>query len=191
MNFILLSTAFCVLGIEAREFPTLRVERNITFLGEVIQRSVPLRILPLGDSITNGSGSSDHNGWRDLFVELATQGGPLQMIGSQEGQGNIPNGNNKHDGWDGYTISAIAEKANNALEAKPNLVLLLAGTNNMHNASQASAAPAEMRALIHKVLTLSHFRTLLIDSIDILRKPKGSGSHRHHSCLHMARSAAT
>jgi hypothetical protein len=141
----------CILNFtEGRTSPTFRTKRNITFLGDVRQRIVPLRVLPLGDSITNGEGSSDDNGYRKVFVELASEGGPVQMIGSREGKGNITN-NNKHDGWNGYTINAVSWRSTNALRAKPNLVLLLAGTNNMNNATQASIAPAEMRAMIDKV----------------------------------------
>jgi lysophospholipase L1-like esterase len=143
---------FCFLGIvQSRKFPPLYSKRNATRPGNIQPRTVPLRVLPLGDSITNGVGSSDGNGYRKHFVELASQGGPLQMIGSREGKGEIMNNNNKNDGWNGYTINAIAARSSNALRAKPNLVLLLAGTNNMNNVTQASTAPAEMGALMDKV----------------------------------------
>ena len=71
------------------------------------------------------------------------------MIGSCEGKGDMSQ--NRHEGWNGYTINAISQRADNALDAKPNLVLLLAGTNNMNNVSQASTAPAEISQLIDKV----------------------------------------
>lgn len=131
-------------------FPTLH-KRNTTVLGDVKERNVPLRVLPLGDSITNGVGSTDKNGYRELFVEMAEQGGPVQMIGSREGRGDMPKNESHNDGWNGYTINAISQKADNALRAKPNLVLLLAGTNNMNNASQAATAPSDIRNLIDKV----------------------------------------
>lgn len=127
----------------------LLIGRNVTTSDGVRQRGVPLRVLPLGDSITNGKGSSDQNGYREDFVELAEAGGPVQMIGSREGNGDMSD--NHNEGWNGYTIDAISAKATNALKAKPNLVLLLAGTNNMNNASQASTAPAEISQLIDKV----------------------------------------
>jgi lysophospholipase L1-like esterase len=135
-------------------FPQQHVKRNFTFLPVVQLRNVPLRVLSLGDSITHGRGSKDLEGYRDLFVELAEQGGPLQMIGSLESSGDLPQNDSHHDGWDGYTINAISQRADNALKAKPNLVLLLAGTNNMNNATQAASAPAEMRNLIDKVRAL-------------------------------------
>lgn len=71
------------------------------------------------------------------------------MIGSHLGLGNMSK--NDNEGWNGYTIDAISQKATKSLEAKPNLVLLLAGTNNMFNASQASAASRDIRFLIDKV----------------------------------------
>jgi lysophospholipase L1-like esterase len=128
-------------------FPNVHVKRNITI--EALPRSVALRVLPLGDSITNGVGSTDGNGYRDIFVELAEQGGAVQMIGSHAGVGKMSN--NQEEGWNGYTIDKISKKATNALEAKPNLVLLLAGTNNMNSDAQERSAPSEMEALIDKV----------------------------------------
>jgi hypothetical protein len=71
------------------------------------------------------------------------------MIGSHAGSGKMPD--NQEEGWNGYTIDEISSKATNALEAKPNLVLQLAGTNNMNNETQAESAPSEMEALIDKV----------------------------------------
>lgn len=140
---------FCylVVSVAARTFPTLHVKRNIS--AGAVPRSVALRVLPLGDSITNGFGSTDGNGYRDFFVDLAQQGGSVDMIGSEVGFGVLPD--EHEEGWNGYTIDQISGKATNALAAKPNLVLLLAGTNNMNNESQASTAPADMSNLVDKV----------------------------------------
>lgn len=144
--------AIIIAGVtETSAFPDFYVRRNTTVFGDVRHRNVPLRVLPLGDSITHGKGSTDGNGYRELFVTLAEQGGPVQMIGSRDTGGSMPRNESRHDGWDGRTINAISEKANDALDAKPNLVLLLAGTNNMFNASQASSAPTDIRNLIDKV----------------------------------------
>jgi lysophospholipase L1-like esterase len=144
---VLLALCYLLGFASSRAFPGLRVKRNISV--EVHPRSVPLRVLPLGDSITNGVGSTDGNGYRDYFVETVEQGGALQMIGSHTGAGKMPD--NQEEGWNGYTIDEISKKATNALKAKPNLVLLLAGTNNMNNETQASSAPSEIAALIDKV----------------------------------------
>ncbi|KIW02386.1 uncharacterized protein PV09_06206 [Verruconis gallopava] len=143
--------------------PALHAKRNITVLGGVEHRSVALRVLPLGDSITNGVGSSDGNGYRHVFVELAEAGGPVTMIGSHNGTGVMPE--NEEEGWNGFTIDQISQKATNALKAKPNLVLLLAGTNNMNNASQAATAPAEMSNLLGKVIAGSPRAVVLVGTI--------------------------
>lgn len=139
----------CLSGFALAETSPQFPKQNTTVLGHVRPRSVPLRVLALGDSITYGKGSTDNNGYRKLFVELAESGGPVKMIGSHLGLGNMSK--NDNEGWNGYTIDAISQKATKSLEAKPNLVLLLAGTNNMFNASQASAASRDIRFLIDKV----------------------------------------
>lgn len=55
-----------------------------------IAGGIPLRIMPLGASITHGVGSSDGNGYRNaLRTKLVSQGNLVNMVGSN------PNGTMK------------------------------------------------------------------------------------------------
>jgi lysophospholipase L1-like esterase len=106
-------------------------------------------VLPLGDSITNGFASSDNNGYRKTFYDLGKQGGPIDMIGSHKGKGIMED--NDEEGWDGFTIDQISEKATNSLKQLPNIILLMAGTNNMANDEDAVKAPGRLEVLLDKV----------------------------------------
>ncbi|KJY01714.1 hypothetical protein TI39_contig280g00001, partial [Zymoseptoria brevis] len=93
--------------------------------------SVPLRILPVGDSITEGKERNGNNGWRlPLRNHLVQQGRSVDFIGTKETGDDNPD--NQHEGWGGQAMVVIQEKimANNILTQHPNLVLLGAGTND-------------------------------------------------------------
>ncbi|SMQ44999.1 unnamed protein product [Zymoseptoria tritici ST99CH_3D7] len=93
--------------------------------------NVPLRILPVGDSITEGKERNGNNGWRlPLRNHLVQEGRSVDFIGTKETGDNNPD--NQHEGWGGQAMVVIQEKimANNILTQHPNLVLLGAGTND-------------------------------------------------------------
>ncbi|KAB5549867.1 hypothetical protein GE09DRAFT_187533 [Coniochaeta sp. 2T2.1] len=107
-----------------------------------------LRILPLGDSITWGYASSDGNGYRQhLRNKLSGGGNAVSFVGSQI-SGSMPNGNN--EGHNGALINEIATFFNSAggLRSRPNVVLLLAGTNDMNRPFDPSTAPDRLDALV-------------------------------------------
>jgi lysophospholipase L1-like esterase len=111
---------------------------------------VPLRILPLGDSITYGYDSTDGNGYRqDLLNKLSSNPffSPITYIGSQT-NGNMANPNN--EGHPGAIITEIVNFTTNhqALPARPNVVLLMAGTNDMIRNVDVATAPQRLGALI-------------------------------------------
>lgn len=105
-----------------------------------------LRIMPLGNSITWGYLSSDGNGWREhLLTALTNNNTPAHYIGSQK-SGNMTN--NENEGHPGAYIDQIAAFANNSLSQLPNLILLMAGTNDMNDNISVSTAPERLGALI-------------------------------------------
>lgn len=113
-----------------------------------IADGVPLRILPLGDSITWGYGSSHGNGWRaDLRSRLT--GSQVTYVGSQT-SGDMANGQN--EGHPGAVISQIADYATQSTSRRPNVVLLMAGTNDMNNPTDPSTAPSRLDSLITQII---------------------------------------
>lgn len=107
-----------------------------------------IRLMPIGDSITEGWGSSNNSGARDEIQEslgqvtvgellgtpddtlLYTSLDDVDLVGQlQHGEG-IPD--DDHEGWAGYTISQIQDTVGESVAARrPNVVTLLAGTNDM------------------------------------------------------------
>lgn len=88
---------------------------------------VQLRILPLGASIVYGLKSSDGNGFRYPLRNQLVNGNPVNMIGSVHA-GTMAD--NDCEGWPGYVITQVAEKAELSIPSQPNLVLLHVGTND-------------------------------------------------------------
>ncbi|KAH8648191.1 SGNH hydrolase-type esterase domain-containing protein [Tricladium varicosporioides] len=113
----------------------------------------PLRILPLGDSITAGFNEASGNSYRrDLECLLSSSGNPVQYIGSQH-SGNWPD--NAHDGFSGYRIEQIASAAapeiNRTSVDRANLVLIHAGTNDCVQNFNVSTAPQRLGELVDSV----------------------------------------
>lgn len=93
-----------------------------------VVNGLDLRILPLGDSITYGSGSTSGNGYR-LELQNLLVGNTVQYVGSQH-SGSMAN--NSNEGHPGAVITQIAKFAKLGLNQLPNVVLLMAGTNDMN-----------------------------------------------------------
>jgi len=111
---------------------------------------IPLRILPIGDSLTLGYLSPDLTGYRKAFYDLASVRGDIDMIGSVS-SGSDSMTDPFHEGHNAATIDQISGFADVALAARPNVVLLMAGTNNMFDDEAAGAAAGRLAELVEKV----------------------------------------
>ncbi len=118
----------------------------------------PTRILPLGDSLTLGYGSAQEGagsecGYRLELWRLLTEAGvDLDFVGSQSnGSSDLPDWD--HEGYNGYAIAQVGEVANAAIEAHdPQVVLLLAGTNDQIWFVPPSQSPVEAAADFEELL---------------------------------------
>src|SRR5262249_13855023 len=112
----------------------------------------PIRVMPLGDSITYGVGSSSGSSYRaDLWRRLVTQAGyNIDFVGSQR-SGSLPDTDNEgHSGW---RIDQIAASVDGWLSTyQPDVVLLHIGTNDMNQNYQVDTAPQRLGALIDRIL---------------------------------------
>lgn len=115
-----------------------------------IQNGIPLLILPLGNSITWGYGSTSGNGYREPLLTLLSPPNPVTYIGSQH-SGNMSNDAN--EGHPGALISQIATYANNSLYLRPNIILLMAGTNDMNIDYEVDTAPQRLVDLVDECVT--------------------------------------
>jgi len=127
----------------------------------------PCRIMPLGDSITFGIGSSG-GGYRvDLFRRALADQRNITFVGVvAPGGSNTPNGPNmvngqpfprNHEGFSGFTISgggagSLAAQVDNAINVTdPNIVLLMIGTNDINGNINRANAPARLGALLDQI----------------------------------------
>lgn len=146
--------------------------------------ATPLRILPIGDSITWGLGSSTGNGYRAPLLKLLTGSNSLatmkpriQYIGSQH-SGDMDNNNS--EGYGGAVIDQIAEHvyASKTLVQQPNLVLLMAGTNDMILELKVSTAADRLGAMIDSITAACPDVVILVAQVTLIIDPWGDAGSR-------------
>lgn len=110
-----------------------------------------LRVMPLGDSITWGVGSATNSSYRlPLWNLLAGQSRySVRFVGSQA-SGNLPD--RSHEGHGGYTIDQIRAGVDEWLAgARPDVVLLHIGINDLGRGIDTAHAPARLTALVDRI----------------------------------------
>ncbi|MFJ6252829.1 MULTISPECIES: FG-GAP-like repeat-containing protein [unclassified Streptomyces] len=141
-----------------------------------------IRLMPIGDSITEGWGSSNSSGARDEIQDslgkttlgelIGTPNGWLiyasldkrDMVGQLEHGKDIPD--DDHEGWAGYTIGQIQEKIDGSVSLRrPNIVTLLAGTNDMVRNVDVGNAPSRLSQLIDKIYEWSPGVTIVVGTL--------------------------
>jgi lysophospholipase L1-like esterase len=113
----------------------------------------PVKIMPLGDSITWGVGSSTTSSYRaDLWRQLVTGAGlAVDFVGSGQ-SGALPDTDNEgHSGW---RIEQLTASIDGWLAATtPDVVLLHIGTNDMNQNFDIANAPARLGQLLDRIRT--------------------------------------
>ena len=126
----------------------------------------PCKILPLGDSITDGIGFS--GGYRvELFNQATMDGHDITFVGgSMNGPGMVagktfPKNHEGHSGWTISQIDGITPEP--ALNPKPHIVLLHIGTNDMYQTP--SGVPERLGTLIDQIVTTLPDSLLVVSNI--------------------------
>ena len=132
------------LGISAWKAAGVLVRRSLVVAGFVVvlafagasaESAHPLRIMPLGDSITEGrDGSATYRYWLEKDLERADR--PIDFVGSHKGVyggsprfGDFDQDNEGHWGW---TTGQILEHIDEwAAAARPDVALVHLGTNDV------------------------------------------------------------
>ncbi|KXL47527.1 carbohydrate esterase family 3 protein [Acidomyces richmondensis BFW] len=174
---LLLAGILCILIITLLEWNPFREREGLLDWrpsDNIVPLDTPLRLLPLGDSITEGFRSSDGNGYRlHLLNLLATNGYRVKYIGSLS-SGNMSN--NKNDGFGGRSIDGIASGTRKTLAAeRPNVVLLHAGTNDMNDdppREPYDTAPDRLGNLVDEILRIVPRTTIIVAQIVQSTYPK-------------------
>ncbi len=126
-----------------------------------------VHVMPLGDSITYGTGSSYNNGYRVPLWYLLVDAGILivRFVGSQtSGEHFFPErANEGHPGW---RIDQIANDiALWLIQYRPDILLLHIGTNDIGQAYELEDAAVRLGQLIDQINALFPMTTLLVAQI--------------------------
>ena len=123
-----------------------------------------LKVMPLGASITFGTGSSTGNGYRaDLKQQLGSIGVEVDYVGSQSSGTTDDRENEGHPGW---RIDQVAAQTDAWLKTyDPDVVLINLGTNDMGQNYDLAGAPARLGGLIDQILAHEPDTTVMVSTL--------------------------
>ncbi|MFE5853615.1 phosphatidylinositol-specific phospholipase C domain-containing protein [Streptomyces sp. NPDC056500] len=124
---------------------------------------VRMAVMPLGDSITLGVGSNTRTGYRPaLAAALGKEATTLEFVGSQVDADGVT----RHEGHSGWRIDQLQAEIETWLAAaKPNIVTLHIGTNDMNRNYQVATAPQRLGTLIDQIHTASPDTAVVVASL--------------------------
>ncbi len=128
----------------------------------------PCQVLPFGDSITFGTGSSDNGGYRSrLFKRIVQSNQKVQFVGSQSHGPDQVAGvwfPKNHEGYPGWTIdpgygqwgSGISTLIPSpAFNTVPHIVLLMIGTNDVNGTRGTDTIADRLNTLLDKIVNMA------------------------------------
>ncbi len=139
-------------------------KRNIS---RMQSSTTPIRLMPLGASITYGTGSSDGNGYRSKLYDglKGVTTGVIDFVGRIQNPASTM-ADKDNEGRPGQRIDEVLGEARCAVPTfKPNVVTLLVGTNDMVQDFQVGGAPDRLGQLIDQILVDSPKATVLVSTV--------------------------
>ena len=126
--------------------------------------TTPVKIMPLGDSITDGY--TIPGGYRiDLEDDLVARGVSFDFVGSLS-NGPASLGDRDHEGHSGWRIDELRAHIDGWIAAsQPDVVLLLIGSNDVAQNYQVDTAPDRLAGLIDRIHELRPATKLFVSSI--------------------------
>jgi lysophospholipase L1-like esterase len=135
-----------------------------------LPNGIKLRILTLGDSITAGVGGTGSNSYRPELNRLLTQAGAaVTFVGSQKG------GEFYHDGYPGANIVQIGQRGKASLAKKPNVITLMAGTNDTPKGDGPKAAAVRLGTVVDGLIAALPDTVVLISTLTPMFFETGAG----------------
>jgi lysophospholipase L1-like esterase len=124
-----------------------------------------VRIMPLGDSITYGVGSSTSSSYRTaLWSRLVNHAGiAVDFVGSQK-SGSLPD--TDHEGHSGWRIDQLTAQIDGWLAtSRPDVILLHIGTNDMNQNVDIANAPTRLGTLLDRIYADLPSVTVLVAAV--------------------------
>jgi len=144
-------------------------------VGPVAGSSAPLRILPLGDSITRGSGAL--GGCRaPLYTLLTNAGYNVDFVGTLHdfSPPSLPDPDHEgHSGWRIDQIDAIILSVFQQI-AGPDVILLLIGTNDYGQDYDTAHAAERLEALIAKMAVNRPSAVIIVANLLVRNEPQNT-----------------
>ncbi|MEV8506909.1 SGNH/GDSL hydrolase family protein [Actinoplanes sp. NPDC051475] len=145
-----------------------------------IQAFEATRVMPLGDSITRGTGSPTRSSYRMALSERLLKGGlEINYVGSQsDGTGSDIN----HEGHGGWTIDELSSELDGWLDTyRPDVVLVHAGTNNITQGDSPAATARKLSAMIDQIRAARPDAYILVAKIVRSRVPREAARDRAYN----------
>ncbi|RYD22127.1 MAG: tandem-95 repeat protein, partial [Verrucomicrobiaceae bacterium] len=131
----------------------------------------PVRIMPLGDSLTSGASNVViPGGYRNRLYTLLTNAGyNVDYVGTKTDANNPTLPDKDHQGNGGSRIEELEANLSgwvNSVE-DPDIILLLAGTNDFSQSYNIGSAQTRLTNLIAKAATLRPFAKIIVSSLPL------------------------
>lgn len=133
------------------------------------------RVMPLGDSITHGYNVP--GGYRIALEDrLIAAGLDVDFVGSQA-NGPRELADRQHEGYPGDRIDELSRRVDPLVAGnRPEVVLLLIGTNDMIGNYRLATAPQRLSSLIDQISAGARGAPILVASLPTLEKTDGDSS---------------
>lgn len=131
-----------------------------------------ISVMPLGDSLTAGVGSSDRGGYREMLSEKIKENGwNMSFVGS-ELDGPSTMADRYNEGHPGWRIDQISNKVESWLQAEhPQIILLHIGTNDIIQGGSPTLAATRLTRLLNQITATSPTALVLVAQIIPLGYP--------------------
>ncbi|MEV4640705.1 SGNH/GDSL hydrolase family protein [Actinoplanes sp. NPDC049548] len=147
-----------------------------------IQEFQATRVMPLGDSITRGTGSPTRSSYRMALSERLIKGGmQIDYVGSQnDGTGS----DTDHEGHGGWTIDELSAELDGWLDQyRPDVVLVHAGTNNITQGDGPYVTARKLSAMIDQIRAARPDAQIFVAKIIRSRVPREAAQDRVYNRL--------
>ncbi|VGO20286.1 GDSL-type esterase/lipase family protein [Pontiella sulfatireligans] len=136
---------------------------------------IPVRILPLGDSITRGTYNGDGNSYRKKLKELLSDAGyDTDFVGGEANGSFADNQHQGHDGW--YAAhptspgTILGHISGWMASIQPDIILLHIGTNDINDSNGNNADANEVAQILDEIYAANSKATVVLARI-IRAKP--------------------